>query len=86
MSHLSVQRKRRAREYLFEGIDASRAVDALDKALKEADPAVQAAVAKRFNQLFPGTLEKWRSSQKAATRKRVEALDRLLRGNEEPEP
>lgn len=78
--------ERRAREYLFVGIDASRAVDALDKALKEADPAVRAAVAARFQELFPETLEKWRSSQRAATRKRVEALDRLLRGSEEPEP
>jgi CRISPR-associated protein Cmr6 len=78
--------ERQARLALPQDINASRAVDALDKALKEGDPAVQAAVAARFKKLFPETVEKWRSSQRAATRKRVEAIDRLLRGSEEPEP
>ena len=78
--------ERKAREYLPEGILPDPATAALDKAFREAEPVVQAAVAARFRKLFPETLERWRSSQKSATKKRVETIDRLLHGIEEPEP
>lgn len=78
--------ERRAREALPDGLDANRATDALDKALKDPDPAVRTAVAARFRMLFSSTLEGWRGSLRPATRKRVEAIDRLLGGREEDEP
>ena len=58
-------------------------MDAVDKGLKELDEATRAAVAARFAALFPDALAKWRTSQKAATKKRVEAIDQLLVGNQE---
>jgi CRISPR type III-B/RAMP module RAMP protein Cmr6 len=78
--------ERLAREALYKDIAADPAIAALDKALKEADPAVQRAVAARFKKLFPEKLEKWRANQSRATRRRVEAIDRLLGGNGESEP
>jgi hypothetical protein len=73
----------RACQLLPDGIDSNRAVDALDKALKDSDPAFRAAVAVRFGRLFPDTLKNWRASKKAATRRRVDAIDKLLaRGGE----
>lgn len=78
--------ERLARAVLPDGIDGNRAVAALDNALRDPDPAVQTAVAARFRKLFSSTLKDWRGSLKSATRKRVEAIDRLLGGNKEDEP
>lgn len=78
--------ERLARAVLPDGIDGNRAVAALDNALRNPDLAVQTAVAARFRKLFSPTLKDWRGSLKSATRKRVEAIDRLLSGNKENEP
>lgn len=75
-----------ARAFLPDEIAGDVAVAALDKALKEPEEATRAAVAARFVTLFPDTLAKWRTSQRAATKKRVEAIDRLLAGNKESGP
>jgi hypothetical protein len=40
-------------------------------------------VVARFVELFPGRLEKWRMSQRRPTRRRAEAMDRLLGSNQE---
>lgn len=76
--------ERRAREALPKGIGRDPAIAALDTALRERDPAVR-AVAARFMELFPDALEGWRTSQRAATRRRVDAIDRLLSGGGENE-
>ncbi len=70
--------ERLARQVLADEIDAARAVDALDKALRQADLAVQSAVAARFAARFPETLARWRTSKKPATKRRLETIDRLL--------
>lgn len=75
--------ERIARSFLPPGIPADTAVDALDKALKEPDETTREAVAARFVKLFPDTLAKWRTSQRPATKKRVETIDRLLASNKE---
>jgi CRISPR type III-B/RAMP module RAMP protein Cmr6 len=75
-----------AERWLPDGIAEDRAVAALDKALREANPTVQAAVAARFKELFPGALERWRTSKRPATLKRLAALDRLLGRGRENEP
>jgi CRISPR type III-B/RAMP module RAMP protein Cmr6 len=77
--------ERQARQVLPEEISGDQAVAALDKALTHSDPKVRAAVAARFKELFPETLEKWRASKKAATKRRVEAIDGLLGEGEESE-
>lgn len=80
------EEERQARAALPQGIDETRAVDALDKALKGSDPAVQAAVVQRFNHLFPDALGKWRTKQGSAMKKRVAAVDRVLSRIREDKP
>jgi CRISPR type III-B/RAMP module RAMP protein Cmr6 len=75
-----------ARTMIPDDLSEDRAIAALDNALGNPDRALQGAVAARFTELFPEAVEKWRTSLRAATRKRVEAIDRLLGepGKEEP--
>ncbi len=70
--------ERHARAVLPDGIDSKRAVNILDKALNDPDPARRAAVVHRYICLFPNDLGEWRTRKSPAMRRRVEAMDRIL--------
>lgn len=58
-------------------IPSGKAIEVLDKLLKDPDPAKQALVAARFKSLFPDLVAGWRAHLRPVNRKRAEAIDRL---------
>ena len=71
-----------ARRHLPEGLSSGDAADALDRALRDPDPANRAAVAARFKNLHADTLDKWRTSPKGSKKERARLVDRLAEEHE----